>query len=278
MNNREMSDGKYYKDKTKYPMIFYDERWIQISSFLPDIDDRYWVSDYGRMYSTVLSRCLIPNLNQYGYYVMHLKNKNNGYSSISLDRLVCMAFNGMPENYMSLQVNHKDFCSTNNYYLNLEWSTPYENIHYSLDNERYPVGEGKGAYRFKEKDIIKICELMDSGEYNYRKISEKVFGHHCKDYDALYSHIRNGSRWRYISKNYSIKPLSRKRVISESQIHDICKYIESNPKAKSPEVAINALGIDFYSLNDKEKAKYQRLIQTIKTKKFHLDISSQYNF
>ena len=51
-------------DYSKYvsPMVFTNERFVQISSFIPEVKDYYWISDKGRIYSSWSNTCLLSDL------------------------------------------------------------------------------------------------------------------------------------------------------------------------------------------------------------------------
>lgn len=84
------------------------------------IDDRYAVTEDGRVYDTVKQRYKTLTLGGNGYYRVNL-----GYKVVSVHRLVATAYLENPENKPT--VNHKNGVRTDNRVVNLEWATYKEN-------------------------------------------------------------------------------------------------------------------------------------------------------
>ena len=123
----------------------------------------YKVSNYGRVFGKRGE--IKQRLNQYGYCVITVgKEKNRRTANVA--RLVGILFvDGYKD---GLEINHKDFCRTNNYYKNLEWTTYKENIDYTLENN-YDVfcaghqGEKNGRAKYTRDQVDKMRELHTSG-------------------------------------------------------------------------------------------------------------------
>ena len=68
-----MRESNYRKYTT--PMSFSDEKFIQISSFVPNVKDYYWISNYGRMYSSYIDRFMETDLaRERTHTVLSMKN------------------------------------------------------------------------------------------------------------------------------------------------------------------------------------------------------------
>lgn len=96
-------------------------------------------------------------LNPDGYYTVKL-SKDGKDVRIGVHRLVAMAF--IPNNDLTLEVNHKDFNRTNNNVENLEWVTHAENVKYSNNAGRHVSLKGK-----------------DNPNYGNRKLAEYFAEH-----------------------------------------------------------------------------------------------------
>lgn len=83
-------------------------------------------------------------LNEDGYSVCAIKLPNRGWRSVSIARLVAIAFIPNPNNLP--EVNHKDYNRTNASVENLEWITRADNIRYSLCNRPDYCGENNPNY------------------------------------------------------------------------------------------------------------------------------------
>lgn len=44
------------------PMSFEDEKFVQISKFIPAVKDYYWISNYGRIYSSFVDASIMQDL------------------------------------------------------------------------------------------------------------------------------------------------------------------------------------------------------------------------
>lgn len=147
-----------------------NEFWSPIKYY----EGLYEVSNWGRIKS-LEKVILYSNGRRYLYEEKILKlNPSNGYRTISLvmnkektthmvHRLVAGAFKENPLN--KTFVNHEDGDRSNNYHLNLSWSTPSENqLHsYNVLGHKAVRGERNGASKLQEKDISLIRHLYSTG-------------------------------------------------------------------------------------------------------------------
>lgn len=137
-----------------------DEKWKDIKDF----EGLYQVSNYGRVKSLkrytnnqynqymIDEKILTPTLSKYGYYRVHLCNKNKS-RIIHVHRLVAQAF--LDDYDEKLQVNHKDENKLNNYINNLEMCDSKYNCNYGTRNDKIR----KSIIQLDENNnIIKIWE------------------------------------------------------------------------------------------------------------------------
>src|ERR1700751_4345617 len=106
------------------------EQWRPVAGY----KDRYEVSDHGRVRRplnciregnrTVPGSLLRPSLDLDGYrgVILCLHGKTHRYK---IARLVAEAFIPNPDH--KSEVNHSDFCKTNDHVSNLEWTSHVEN-------------------------------------------------------------------------------------------------------------------------------------------------------
>lgn len=147
-----------------------DEFWAPIK----DYEGLYEISNWGRVKS--LEKIIeYSNGRKYLYEEKILKlNPSNGYRTISLvknkektthmvHRLVAFAYKENP--LKKPFVNHEDGDRSNNYYMNLNWSTNSENqLHsYNILGNKAVNGERNGASKLTEKDINLIRNLYSTG-------------------------------------------------------------------------------------------------------------------
>lgn len=106
-----------------------NEVWKPVVGF----EGTYEVSNCGQVRSLpkgrTKGRILKPYLNRYGYHVVTLRKESGGKNyCLKVHRIVANAFIENPNNYP--YINHKDENKTNNFADNLEWCSPYYNVHY----------------------------------------------------------------------------------------------------------------------------------------------------
>lgn len=81
-------------DYRKYTTPFYypDEKWIQVSTIIPAVNDYYWISDHGRVYSAKFNSCLMADLNNRRYSSILLTCKDSVSIRVSLQELFKRGF------------------------------------------------------------------------------------------------------------------------------------------------------------------------------------------
>ena len=107
-------------------------------------------------------------------------------------RLVMEAFEGpCPEGY---QVNHKDGIQGHNWYKNLEYVTPKQNVRHCIANGRFPsrAGEHNGRAKLTEHGVRKIRHLRKRG-WSVHRIAKKIgVGDH------LVYWVLEGKTWKHV--------------------------------------------------------------------------------
>ena len=160
----------------------------------------FTISNNGKVYKNGIE--VRQNENFDGYLVVYVGNNR----SISVHRLVAMAFipNDSPE--IKKEVNHKDFNRKNNCVDNLEWISHSDNIKYSIKHGRYTKKFGK-----------------DNPNYGNKKLSE---------FYANNPHISLEKQSRKGSRNGKATPIELYKdgnlVQKFDYIGDCCKYLHEN--------------------------------------------------
>lgn len=158
--------------------------------------DNYLVGNYGSVYNKKTGRKRNPSTDKDGYF--YLKLHNNGEEKfMRLNRLVALTFINNPNNLPV--VNHLDGDKKNNYVENLEWTTVKENAIHSYENglQKGAKGSKHSRAKFTDNQIIKVCEMLQSGVYTNLHISETT-GVSVRTIQS----VRSRYNWTHISKDY----------------------------------------------------------------------------
>lgn len=114
------------------------EKWEKINNIL--IDDRYYVSNTGKVKDIIKNFIYISKSNKHNNYIsLSLKCKNGKRKKFLLHRLVAETFIENPKNYPI--INHIDENKQNNNINNLEWCTQKHNMNCWIKNKPMKKGE-----------------------------------------------------------------------------------------------------------------------------------------
>lgn len=69
-------------DKIIHPIIYYNEEFRQISKYISDIKDCYFISNHGRIFNMNTGYILRPNIMNNGYLSIGLFRKDNSSKKI----------------------------------------------------------------------------------------------------------------------------------------------------------------------------------------------------
>lgn len=243
-------------------MVKIIEQWKLIST--ENVKPYYYVSTFGRVYSTFTNTFLKQQVTENGYLVVGLMTADSGRIYRKVHRLVLETFMPIPE-YEIMQVNHKDCNKFNNNIWNLEWNTPKENIAHAIENNLVnSVGECNPMAKLSENDVIKIYNMLING-FDDNSIVNTI--PNCNKH--MIRLIANGKTWSYLFNNDQINAMKATRngnYISDNYKHLICKYYQNNihryenfyNKAKLiTHDALNYLGIE---INDRSIRIARRLL------------------
>ena len=292
---QEIMKTAHYIRQFDYYWPFYlpDEIFVRISSFEPDILDRYWISNYGKVYDENIGGLMKPIIQSTGYWAISLQRKKEYYTNhnqhskiLNIHYLVCRAFNG-PKPTPKHVVNHINSIRCANWDTNLEWLTTKENVRYSVEHggKRPEISAKNSVY--PEEVVEKICQLIQSNEnISANEISMIVFG---KPVDTpirgLIGRIRQGKQWTHIISKYDKVQPAFHDNFNDDEAHKICQYLQDHPESMIPGVfnsnllvLKNALGIDIDFLTTDQKKHMGLAVGRIKRREIYTRISSQYNF
>lgn len=136
----------------------------QISNFLPEIQNYYFIDELGNIYSKNHKK-LIPSIDKYGYQTIRLMTKNGKRKNLFIHRLLMICYKNI-DNFENLTVNHKDCNKLNNSLDNLEWVTALENFYHAVENNRTGLsGIHNPNAKLTYDDIKEILCLLETESY-----------------------------------------------------------------------------------------------------------------
>lgn len=200
----------------------------------------YWISNYGRIYSSTshkYKKIVLDDRNASdNYYIRVALRTTRGKDSkyYSVHRLVMVCFN--PDTYgihqLNMQVNHKDGNKENNYYnlfdqdkSNLEWQSASDNVKHAFRNGlNSQVGQMNSSAKLNELQVLEIRDLLKTGLYSDEEIS-KIIGYDCNP--RMIQLIRYGKTWNSVKTEEDIT-LSNQRIFTDEQVHMFCKCFVEN--------------------------------------------------
>jgi hypothetical protein len=188
---------------------------------------RYYVSDTGKVYSTVTGDVVRvnPTCREVGWYEQYSLHVDGERIQQSGHRLVAEAFIPNPEN--KPYVNHKNGIKNDNRVENLEWATASENNQHAIDTGLNPIkGEGNPQNKYSEETIHRVCKLLEQNRYSSLKIEEMT----GVSFQVV-SLIRTGKVWKDISSQYTLQR-KNKKTLDESTVIQICEHINAGVPLK----------------------------------------------
>ena len=218
------------------------------------IPDRYYISNYGRLWDGFANRFISLNysdpFDDKGYNSGYIKAKlayySTPYSIKSIDvlmhRLVLMTFKYFP-GCEQFEVNHKDGDHANFRLDNLEFVTGIENVKHAIRNG-FVAGRSIPKFNLLKDIVHRICKFIEGG------ISDSdIFNSTLIPMSAI-NQIRCGLIETNISSMYNFPIMKTKQKsanISEEMVHTICKYLANN---YSPTEIARKCDIPRYVVND----------------------------
>lgn len=164
---------------------------IKIVNAKHELKYDYYLSEDGKVWSSVYNRPLSPSLDKDGYEKVSLASPNGKRHRYSVHRLMMENFRPR-EGMENLQVNHIDGNKQNNKLSNLEWCTCRENIRHACKHglRHNQKGENNNANKYSEEIINQAIEMILSKKYTGAEIDRKLG--FSKDYANT---IRRKERW-----------------------------------------------------------------------------------
>jgi hypothetical protein len=141
-----------------------EEIWKDVIGY----EGLYQISNFGRVKSFWRRKEIIMKLsnNGWGYSFVSLRKNKTKIKSITIHRLVAIAFISNPEN--KEQVNHIDGNKQNNHYSNLEWCTRLENMRHGFKTGLIKTSKEHQinmTNKAREINLKKVYKFSKTGDY-----------------------------------------------------------------------------------------------------------------
>ena len=197
--------------------------------------------------------------NEKGYVRVTLQT-NDGYKKFPLHRLIISTF------YMNIdeyEVNHIDGDKLNNSFYNLEYTDRLGNAVHAKENQLYQSCEDHYKATLSNKEVEKICELMQGGASNISIMN--ILGLNVNRYMNILSKIRHRKSWTNISDKYTWDDGLVYKKYTKDDIFNMCKYIHVDNMKISDVIKLFPQYKDKKKLNNilkkiKQKKLYKRII------------------
>lgn len=271
----EFFENNNWRDE---PICF--EKWLPITeNSVPDVKDGYYISNFGRVYSTQRKNGIFMNLmpTENGYLRVNLQLKSGIGRYYLVHRIVMIEFHKI-SNYNLFQINHIYGDKTDNWDYHLEWCTGSENIihAYRTGLKVKEKGEDCSYATISNQQAEQIAQLLLEEKYTHKQIAEMV---NCAEH--IVDNISYGTTWKQIYEKYNLQNRInlRKNIInlSDEDLHLLCKFIQDNKynyKNKN-QACINGLKILF---NINYTSNLSATVSRICNKKTRQHITSLYDY
>jgi hypothetical protein len=138
-------------------------KWFKVTGFMAE------VTKNGFVRSSSTKKLKNHYITKYGYRTVSVKDLDGKQRTKGVHQLVALVFIGpVPK---GKEVNHKDLDNSNNYYKNLEYLTPKENIDHAWKNGHNTKGENNGAAKLNFKKVKKIRKMYKTNLYSIKELS-----------------------------------------------------------------------------------------------------------
>lgn len=209
----------YYKIPKKFNENLELYGFKQIKNY-----SRYYITKSGVIYSTIKNKILHHKIKVGGYHLISLYNDDGVRDTIFIHRLLYYNWVSDISIINNYHINHYDGRPWNNELVNLEETTPVENIQHAMNIIK------TRPKAWDELEIREICEMLEKGVsardiYQIIKTSKNISLNSIKE---LCHHLVYGTKfWIHVSKDYDFSKYIKNRYIhSDDKIHNVCKLLE----------------------------------------------------
>ncbi|HYX07470.1 MAG TPA: NUMOD4 domain-containing protein [Bacteroidales bacterium] len=170
-----------------------NEEWKLLDIFDLDEDERYAISNYGRIrsYKNNKEGVIIKGSLLKGYKILNVKLKNKKRTTKYIHKMVAELFIPKDNPYQEFVI-HVDYNKSNNHINNLKWVTQQTMYAHHKINPNYKRGTINNA-KLTETDVIRLKKKLRRGKNKLYKIAKEFGITHTQ-----LNRIRSGENWGHI--------------------------------------------------------------------------------
>ena len=170
-----------------------NEEWKLLDIFDLDEDEKYAISNYGRIRSFKNSQegVIIKGSLLKGYKILNVKLKNKKRTTKYIHKLVAELFIPKDNPYQEFVI-HVDYNKNNNHISNLKWVTQQTMYAHHKINPNYKRGTINNA-KLTETDVIRLKKKLKRGKNKLYKIAKEFGITHTQ-----LNRIRSGENWGHV--------------------------------------------------------------------------------
>ncbi len=170
-----------------------NEEWKMLDIFDLDEDEKYAISNYGRIrsYKNNKEGLIINGSLLKGYKILNVKLKNKKRTTKYIHKLVAELFIPKDNSYQEFVI-HADYNKSNNHINNLKWVTQQTMYAHHKINPNYKRGTINNA-KLTETDVIRLKKKLKRGKNKLYKIAKEFGITHTQ-----LNRIRSGENWGHI--------------------------------------------------------------------------------
>lgn len=176
---------------------FWNEQWMRIDFDGVDQNEKYDISNYGRIRRYIAEKDewkVLKSSYIKGYKVFAFKadaSENKKTITKTIHKLVAEAFNYRPSDAHKFVI-HLDFVKDNNHYKNLKWVTQSELYEHHKSNPNYKKGVVRNS-KLTETEVIRLKKKLNRGKNKLYLIAKEFGITHTQ-----LNRIRSGENWGHI--------------------------------------------------------------------------------
>ncbi len=173
---------------------YWDEKWKPVYFEGIDPNEKYEVSNYGRVKSYKVNKDkgnIINGASLKGYKVLNIKLDSGKRTTKYVHKLVAENFLNK-ESELQEHVIHLDFDKQNNYYKNLRWVTKETMFEHQKINPNYKRGTINYS-KLTETDVIRLKKKLKRGKNKLYKLAKEFGITHTQ-----LNRIRSGENWGHV--------------------------------------------------------------------------------